>query len=249
MSDVIAILQARMSSSRLPGKVLKPILGLPMLAHQVARIKQSEKLDELIIATSNEASDQPIADFCKNAGIRCYQGNLHDVLDRFYQTALANQAKVIVRLTGDCPLIDAKIIDKAIDEHLTANNDYTTNSILPDHPTEKFTYADGLDVEVINADVLASLWKNTTEPYYREHVTSYVRTHEHAFKVGYFHHQPDISGFRLTVDEPEDFELITEVFRHFQAQGSVFSYREVIDFIAKNPKLHRLNHSHNLFHE
>ena len=249
MSDVIAILQARMSSSRLPGKVLKPILGLPMLAHQVARIKQSKRLCKLIIATSNEASDQPIADFCENAGVHCYQGSLPDVLDRFYQTAIANQAKVIVRLTGDCPLIDAEIIDEAIDIHLTAGNEYTTNSILPDHPTEKFTYADGLDVEVINVDVLASLWKNTTKSYYREHVTSYVRTHEQAFKVGYFHHQPDISAYRLTVDEPEDFELITEVFHHFQSQGSVFGYRDVIAYIAKNPKLHRLNHSHNLFHE
>lgn len=249
MTKTIAILQARMSSSRLPGKVLRPILGKPMLSHQVARIKHATSIDQLIVATSKEASDLPLVEFCKSEGIECFQGSLNDVLDRFYQTAKAYNGDTIIRLTGDCPLIDAEIIDLAVSTHLKQGNDYTTNSILPDDPNNTFTYADGLDVEVVNFDVLEAIWQSTSEPFFREHVTSYIRKNTDEFKVGYFHHSPNISDFRLTVDEPSDLDLIHEIFNYFSKQGSIFGYRDVIEHIQNNPELKQLNQSHNLFKE
>ena len=249
MPKIVAILQARMSSSRLPGKVLRPILKQPMLAHQIARINRSKYIDELVVATSNEQSDQAIVTFCKTSNIKCFQGSLPDVLDRFYQAAKEYKAHIVVRLTGDCPLNDAEIIDRAIEEHKANDNDYTTNSILSDDPNNKFTFADGLDVEVINFETLTKLWSDTSENFYREHVTSYVRLHSSEFNVGYFHHTPDISMFRLTVDEPEDFTVVTEVFKNFADLGSLFSYRDAIEFLKANPKLSQLNKPHNIFSE
>jgi len=249
MKRVTVILQARMSSSRLPGKVLMPINGIPLLARQIERVKQSKLISNIVIATSNESSDDPIETLCQQLHVSCFRGSLHDVLDRFYQAALSYPADVIVRLTGDCPLIDAAIIDNAVNKHLEGGYQYTTNSILPDDPNNTFTYADGLDVEVVDFSVLAHVWRTTTDNYYREHVTSYIRTHSDEFSVGYFHHQPCISHYRLTIDQPEDLTLIKHLFEHFDQSLPNFSYLDVIEYLDQHPELSAINAMHNIYLE
>jgi len=144
---ILAILQARTSSSRLPGKVLKPILGKPMLLLQIERVRRARKIDKLVVATSNDPSDDGIEALCKQHGIDCFRGSLNDVLDRFYRAALTYNPEHIVRLTGDCPLIDPELVDSIIDMHLEGNYDYTSNAI-------QMTFPDGLDVEILTIKVL-----------------------------------------------------------------------------------------------
>ena len=249
MKKVTVILQARMSSSRLPGKVLVPINGTPLLARQLERIKRSKLVNQIVVATSTEASDDPIELLCQELRVECYRGSLHDVLDRFYQAASNYQSDVVVRLTGDCPLIDATIIDTAVYEHLNSKNQYTSNSILPDDPEHTFSYADGLDVEVLNFETLKYVWQNTTESYYREHVTSYIRTHSEEFAIGHLHHQPSLAHYRLTVDQPEDMTLIERVFKHFDQENPDFGYLDVINYLGQHPELSAINAKHNIYIE
>ena len=163
----IAILQARVSSSRLPRKVLKILKGKPMLLHQIERVAQSKRIDQLYVATSNLAEDDEIEDLCNQNGINCFRGSLSDVLDRYYQLSSILQPSHIVRLTGDCPLIDHKIIDNVIDFHIKGNYDYTSNAQPP-------TFPDGMDVEVMRYGVLKQAWSDAKLKSQREHVTLYI---------------------------------------------------------------------------
>lgn len=239
--QVVAILQARMSSSRLSGKVLKPILDQPMLALQIQRVLNSKKIDKLVIATSEHATDDAIATLCKNLKVDCFRGSLPDVLDRFYQAATKYNAEHIVRLTGDCPLSDAEIIDKVITLHLSTQSDYTTNSILPDDPKNHITFPDGLDVEVITMQCLSKLWRDIKQESYREHVTSYVRLHPEKYTINYLHHPQDLSKHRWTVDEPQDFVLIKNIFKALYPVKPNFNCQDVVDYIERNPTLRQIN--------
>lgn len=232
--NIIVIIQARMTSSRLPGKVLKPILGKPMLAYLLERVSRCQTMTQVVVATSNQPEDDVIEMFCLDNNVDCFRGDLHDVLDRYYQAAIKYQADHVVRVTADCPLIDPTVMDEIIECHLLGQYDYTSNAIEPCYP-------DGLDVEVIKFDVLKQAWQKATMNSEREHVTQYILQNDGIYKIKSFLCPDDLSHIRLTVDEPEDFMLINKIFEELYPSTPTFSYKDVLYFLEQNPDLIQLN--------
>lgn len=224
--SVTAILQARTSSTRLPNKVLLPILGKPMLALQIERTLRANLIDTLVVATSDQAADDPIELLCDQLNVACFRGNLEDVLDRFYQAAKAYPAEHIVRMTADCPVIDPKIIDAVIELHTTSGADYSSNVLPP-------TFPDGLDVEVMRFDVLFETWQNAKLNSQREHVTPYIQESA-KFKKSNLASQEDLSEHRWTVDEAADFELITFIYESLYPKNQTFGYQDILKLLIKN---------------
>jgi spore coat polysaccharide biosynthesis protein SpsF len=203
---ILAILQARMSSSRLPGKVMKPILGMPMIGRHIERLNRCESLDRLVVATSREPSDDGLAAYAESLGVRVFRGELEDVLGRFQGAALANgPASHIVRLTADCPLAEPAVIDACVGRHLETGADYTSNTL-------ERTYPDGLDVEVMTLEALAAMTAEARDPYEREHVTPFLYRHPERFAIAQLTRTPSLAGRRWTVDTPEDFEFVSRVY-------------------------------------
>lgn len=234
---ILAILQARVSSSRLPGKVLKPLLGVPMLLRQIERLKKSRKIDRLLVATSTEPSDDPIEKLCEENGIACYRGSLNDVLDRFYQAARGFDPEHVVRLTADCPLTDAKLIDDVIGFYLDGGFDYASNAI-------QATYPDGLDMEVFSFSCLERAWREAALPSQREHVTPFIHQQPLLFKIGHYKNSSDLSHLRWTVDEPKDFELVTMVYEALYPKNPGFSTQEILQLLDQKPELVHWNTTH-----
>jgi spore coat polysaccharide biosynthesis protein SpsF len=237
MSGVVALLQARANSTRLPGKVLRPLLGMPMLARQIERVQRARCIDWLVIATSNHASDDAIADLGRLLGVEVYRGSLDDVLDRMMQAARAHDPDWIVRLTGDCPLADPVLIDAAIEIAVTGDHDYVSNALEP-------TFPDGLDVEVVRASVLETAWREAVLPSEREHVTSFVHTRPDRFRIAKLRNGEDLSALRWTVDEPADFELVEIIYQNLHAQNSAFSWLDVLALVRHEPELAIWNTRH-----
>ncbi len=231
---ILAILQARMSSTRLPNKVLKPIMGQPMLAQQIARLKQSKLIDKIIIATSIQADDDAIENLCKTLQIDCFRGDLNDVLARFYHASQAYSPEHIVRLTADCPLTDASVIDAVISTHLTQQADYTSNCQPP-------TFPDGLDVEVFSAKALAISYQQAKKPSEREHVTQFMRNHAELFTLANYQYHQDLSHLRWTVDEAQDFDFVSQVYQHLYADNPYFTMQDILALLAKKPQLSQIN--------
>jgi len=229
-----AIIQGRMGSTRLPGKVLKPILGKPMIQHQIERTLRSKKIDKLVLATSTDPSDDELERFCRKIDLPCYRGDLNDVLDRYYQAALLFNPAHLVRLTGDCPLTDPHIIDQVIDFYLAGDYDYVSNTLEP-------TFPDGLDVEIFSFSALKKAWTSAKLPSEREHVTPYIRKHEDVFSAGSFKGDQDLSSHRWTVDESRDFELVTRVYERLRPAKLFFEMEDVLDLLAKYPELMQIN--------
>ena len=224
----LAIIQARLSSSRLPGKVLKKVLGKPIILYQLERVLKSKLINKVIIATSVEKSDDDLCKLCLKNNIDFYRGSLNDVLSRFYNTYKQfGPSENIIRLTGDCPLIDPKIIDKVILKHLNSNFDYTSNTILPSWP-------DGFDVEVINSKILEVIYKNAKTPYDREHVTSYIYKNKQTFKLQNISNSKDWSKIRLTLDFKEDFELIKTIISELYPKNANFKTNDIFEFLKYN---------------
>lgn len=232
--NVMAILQARMSSSRLPGKVMKAILGKPMLELQIERLRKSVKIEKLVVATSDNPEDDPIESLCNKLGISCFRGDLNDVLDRFYQTAKIYQPENIVRLTGDCPLSDPEKIDDLIDFFMHRSLDYASNCNIPKLP-------DGLDAEIMTFNVLKRSWEQARLPSEREHVTLFIRNNEDDFKIEHIPYEMDLSHKRWTVDEPEDFLMIKKVFEALYPSNPNFDTDQIFDFLEKNPEIEKIN--------
>jgi len=198
---VLGVIQARMSSVRLPGKVLKEICGVPMLLIMMDRVLESKKLTHVIIATSRHKTDDSIEEFCKYHKFPFYRGALYDVLDRFYQVAQIYEPDHIVRMTADCPLIEPLIIDKTIDYHIRGNYDFT----------QIIDFPDGLDVEVMTEHSLIKAWKEGCSSYEREHVTPYFKFNPMLFRIGSYRNSKDLSRLKLSVDTPEDFERVSKI--------------------------------------
>ncbi len=240
---VVAIIQGRMSSSRLPGKVLKEIGGEPMLGWVVERTRRAACVDEVVVATTVEPSDDPIAGFCAGQGIACYRGDLFDVLDRFYQAAGRHRADVIVRITADCPFIDPGLIDQTVQALLGSGSadspeyDFAANR-LP--PPWKRTYPIGLDVEVCTYSALARAWKEAAQGYQREHVMPYLYEEPGRFRVRVLDWERDAGALRWTVDTPEDLILVNLVAARFPGRRD-FSWLEVLDLFEREPELARVN--------
>jgi spore coat polysaccharide biosynthesis protein SpsF len=232
---ILAILQARTSSTRLPNKVLKPIIGKPMLLRQVERIKRSRLIDKLIVATSNDESDNSIELLCRQNDLLCFRGSLNDVLDRFYNAAKPFEPDYIVRLTGDCPLADPELIDKVITFHIEGKFDYTSNALEP-------TFPDGLDVEVFYFSCLTKAYEEACLPSQREHVTPFISQQPELFNLGSYKNQDgDYSHLRWTVDEKEDFELVTRIYEALYPDNPEFTYRDIMDYIDRHTELKNFN--------
>ena len=225
---IVAIIQARMSSSRLPGKVMEDINGKPMLYHVVKRAQKAKMIHLVAIATSEHSNDDIIESFCKENNIRCFRGNLDDVLDRYYQAAIHFGALVIVRLTADCPLLDANVIDTVIRTFSEGNFDYASNVL-------ECSYPDGLDTEVLSFETLERAWREARMKSEREHVTPYIRNHPEIFRLANVSHADNISHMRWTVDEQEDLDFVRSVFK--QLMHTSFGMKEVLDLLKKHPEL------------
>lgn len=234
---IIVIIQARMSSTRLPGKVLKEIAGKPMLAWVVERARKAHTVSEVVIATTVEPSDDPIVSFCAQMGYACTRGSLEDVLDRYYQAARAYQADVVVRVTADCPLIDPAEIDHVVREYQRSGVDFAANRLPP--PFGR-TYPIGLDTEVCSFAALECAWREAKEPYQREHVMPYLYEEPGRFKVLRVDHDPDYGDLRWTVDTPQDLELVRAIFERMAGRVD-FGWLDVLELFQHEPELARLN--------
>lgn len=234
---IVAILQTRMSSTRLPGKALLPLLGESVLARQVERVRRASSIDEIVVATSLDATDGPIEQECRRIGVRCHRGSLADVLDRFRGAAEALGADHIVRLTGDCPLSDPDVIDLVVRAHLAAGADYTSNVRPPSFP-------DGLDVEVMTRGALERAWREADLPSDREHVTGYLWREPGRFRVHNVLAEVDRSDSRWTLDEPEDFAFISAVFERLYPTSPAFGWSDVLALLDAEPSLAEINAHH-----
>jgi spore coat polysaccharide biosynthesis protein SpsF len=225
----VAILQARMSSTRLPGKVLAPILGEPMLARQIERLRRCTMIDQLVLATSTDPGDDPLADLARHLALPVVRGSLSDVLDRFHQAFLAYPAEHVVRLTGDCPLADWRVIDDIVREHQSSGADYTSNCLQP-------TFPDGLDAEVMGGEVLQTAWREATRPVEREHVTYFIHQNPARFVLRNVAHATDLSGLRWTVDEPADLAFVQAVYSALYPNNPDFAMVDVLEWVANHPE-------------
>lgn len=235
--QIIGIIQARMDSSRFPGKVLEEIDGRPMLGWVIERASRSQLLNGIAIATTTDNSDDAIVKYCQDNGYQCFRGSIYDVLDRYYQAALHFKAHVIVRLTADCPFIDPVEIDRVINLLLTADIDFATNR-LP--PPAKRTFPIGLDTEVCTFSALQRAWQEADMPHQREHVMPYLYDQNNHFRIKVLNHDPDFGHIRITVDTAKDLELIRQIKSYFPNRDD-FSWKEIVDVLQNNPNLTAIN--------
>lgn len=229
---VVALVQARMGSTRLPNKVMKLVGGVPMIELLLVRLSRATEVDQIVVATSTDVRNQPLVSYLQARGYACEQGSENDVLDRFVHAARAHHADVVVRITGDCPLVSAALVDECIRRFKIAGVDYFSNVSPP-------TYPDGLDIEVCSLQALEQAWRETTKPDDREHVTSYLRESGH-FKTACMSHTQDLSSLRWTVDEPADFEVIEKVFEHFHPRVD-FTWEDVLQLQHQKPEIFSVN--------
>jgi spore coat polysaccharide biosynthesis protein SpsF len=231
-AKVVAIIQARMSSSRLTGKVLLPLQGKPVLAHVVERINACQTVDQIIVATSEDQSDDVIQHWCEQAACLVYRGSLHDVLDRYYQTALAHRADVIVRITADCPVIDPTIVDEVVKGFLYGGYDFY--GLAGEFP-------DGLDCTVFAFTALQRAWQEATLASDREHVGPYIEKHPELFKNGGLQKFIGLSLHRWTLDEPDDYTFLQAVFARLYEYKDLFLATDILTLLANEPHLMTIN--------
>lgn len=231
-ADRVAIVQARMGSNRFPGKVLTALAGKPMLQHVLDRLERCEEIDQVIVATSNEPSDDALAKYVQSHGVSVYRGDQNDVLDRYYQAAKQNGAKTIVRVTADCPLLDPKVIDKAVTEFSKNKVDYATNTL-------HYTYPEGMDVEVFSFSALEKAWKEAKDVLEREHVTLFIRRDSQFRKHNVERDSKDVGHmpFNLSVDRPEDLKLIESILKQFPDEELTYYHENIIKLLQENPTL------------
>lgn len=231
---VVAIIQARMSSSRLPGKVMMKIAGMPMLWHIIYRLKRADLIDDVAVATTDRETDAPVVKLVEDSGAGVYSGSEEDVLDRYYQAAKKFAADVVVRITADCPLIDPRVADRVVRRYLAGDCDYAANTI-------RYTYPDGLDVEVFSYAVLEIAWREARWASEREHVTPYIRKKAARFRLASVENEVDLSSLRWSVDEKEDLEFVRQVYEHLYKKGRVFYMEDVLELLGKYPDLKLIN--------
>ena len=224
---IVAVVQARMGSTRLPNKVMKSIGGVPMIELLLKRLSWSVQINQIVVATTEDVRNKPLFDHVTDLGYICYRGSENDVLDRYLQSAKMANADVVVRITGDCPLVDPVLVDEVIFGFKSSGVDYYSNLSPPSYP-------DGLDIEVFTFAALARAASKTDVPFDREHVTPYFRESKQ-FNVASIQHKEDLSGLRWTVDEPADFEVVAAVFSHF-APDIHFSWQKVLDLQRSHPQ-------------
>ena len=236
--NIIAIVQARTGSTRLPGKVLKKILNKPMLLLMLERLSKSILINKIVVATTQKKEDDIIEDLVTSEGIDVFRGSELDCLDRYYQTAKYYDAQIILKITSDCPLIDPKLVDKIIQFFLDNEDlDYASNVRPP-------TFPDGLDVEIFTFDALENAWRNSKDPIDREHTTTFIHSQPEKFKIGNYFMPKNKNLFlsqRWTVDYPEDFEFVKTVFENLYFKKEVFLMDDILAFLKKYPDVWKIN--------
>jgi spore coat polysaccharide biosynthesis protein SpsF len=234
MSRTIAIVQARSRSSRLPGKSLADIEGKPLIQHVIERSARASRVDEIVLATTVDSSDDELAAAVSALGYRCVRGSELDVLDRFALAAREAQADIIVRVTADDPLKDPAVIDRVIAEFHANHADYASNTIKP-------TFPEGVDIEVFSHAALENAWRNATLPSEREHVTPYIWSRPSEFCLVNVTHSEDLSSLRWTVDHPQDLEFVRSVYRHLYRVNPGFLMEDVLQLLRHEPSLAGIN--------
>jgi spore coat polysaccharide biosynthesis protein SpsF len=237
--NVVAIVQARMASSRLPGKVLQEMGHLPVLGWVVHRARRAELINRVVVATTTDPSDDPVAEYCLANEIAMSRGSMHDVLDRYYQSAKHFKADIVVRLTGDCPLIDPQMLDDNLGEFMSAEPplDFAANRLPPPYTR---TIPIGLDAEYCTFEALEFAWKVAGEKHQREHVMPYFYENPDKFNIRHITHEPDYGEYRWTVDTPEDLELLRKIAAYFPGRDD-FSWLDVLEVVQAHPELAKLN--------
>jgi spore coat polysaccharide biosynthesis protein SpsF len=230
---IVTIVQARMGSTRLPGKVMLDLVGSTVLGRVVQRLRRAESTGELVIATTSDPADDVIVNECDRLGVNVFRGEEDDVLDRYYFAARAFDADVIVRITSDCPLIEPEISDATIHAFLQRRPDYASNTL-------QRTFPRGMDTEVISAQALADTWKAAKQPYQRSHVTAYIYENPRKFDLLSFAGDVDYSSQRWTLDTPEDLRFIRAVYEHMENPDN-FNWRDVLLLLEEKPELLELN--------
>lgn len=229
----LLIIQARMGSSRMSGKVLKELCGKPMLQHIVERTMKSKNVDHVMVATTVAKADQRVAEFCHAISVDCFRGDENDVLDRYYQAAQKYHPENVVRITADCPLIDPMVIDEVIDVHIRGDYDYTSNTLVE-------TYPDGLDTEVFKFFALQEAWEKAVLSSEREHVTPYIKF-KGDFKRFSVMLEESLADKRWTVDVEEDFKMIEQIYLALYDEGKIFLMNDVLNYLKKNPQIEEIN--------
>ena len=233
MTATLAIIQARTGSSRLPGKVLKPILGQPMILHQLERVRRCRSLDQIVLATSEHSSDDDLARTVEAAGYTVFRGDLNDVLLRFSSCSRTYPADTVVRLTGDCPLSDPELIDEVVEAFHSDGWDYLSNSA----DEQALTVPDGCDVEVFHRHLLEQAVQEARLPSEREHVTPWMRRPELPIKAEHYRHRQPRPFFRLTVDDLQDFVVVEAILQALYPEDPAFGIDRAIAFLQHHPDL------------
>ncbi len=232
----VIITQARMTSTRLPGKVMKKVLGKPLLEYHIERLKRVRTADEIIVATTGNDVDDVIVTLAREQNIGYYRGSEEDVLLRYYEAAKEAEADVVVRVTSDCPLIDPEIVDLIIKfyQDNIEHYDYVSNTL-------RRTYPRGMDTEVFGVGVLNDVHERAKSPVEREHVTRYIYAHPELYRLGCILHEEDLSGHRWTVDTEEDFRLIRNIIEELYPEKPCFSMSDCLDLLQKHPEWVQIN--------
>jgi spore coat polysaccharide biosynthesis protein SpsF len=235
---VVAIIQARMGSTRLPGKVLEKVNGVPLLKIMLDRVALSKRINQVVIATSTLANDDQIVEFCRNEGVEVFRGSEEDVLSRYFECATEYGATTVVRLTSDCPLIDPDVIDDVVKLFESSGVDFAANTLPPD----KTTFPDGSDVEVFSYSALSRANREAEELSHREHVTCYFwRDPTLNFKIQQLQNSDDWSKYRFTVDYPEDLEVIKQILTNQSKSKYTLGLAEIVKFLEDRPEVYDLN--------
>jgi len=235
-TKTVIIVQARMTSTRLPGKILKQVLGKPLLQYQIERLQGVKLADEIVIATTTNETDAPIVNLCDRLSVAYFRGSEADVLERYYQAAVAHRAKVVVRVTSDCPLIDPQVVDRVIDYYLKnySQYDYVSNCL-------ERTYPRGMDTEVFSFSVLQEAFGRAAAQADREHVTSFFYRQPERYRLGHVLYFQDCSHHRWTVDTAEDFELIQNIIKAVYPSLPNFTLEDCLRLLEERPEWYLIN--------
>ncbi|MBP9853721.1 MAG: glycosyltransferase family protein [Candidatus Omnitrophica bacterium] len=229
-----AIIQARMGSTRLPGKGMKMIMGKPIIYFVVERVRRAKNIDKVIVAAPSSANNDSMCEYVKSLGIDVFRGSENDVLDRYYQAAKLYQADEVIRLTADCPLLDPQVIDQVVNYFKEQNVDYCSN-------ITKRTFPDGQDVEICRFSVLEDAWKKATDTADREHVTKYIRL-SGKYTIANFSQDENLGDLRWTLDYQEDLEFVTRIIEGlYPLKGITFTMQDILTFLKQHPEIEEIN--------
>lgn len=233
----VIIVQARMASTRLPGKILKTVLDKTLLEYQLERLRRVKLADQIVIATTDHGAEQPIVDLCRNLGVDYFRGSESDVLGRYYGAATEYQADTVVRITSDCPLIDPAVVDRVIEFYLKNRDkyDYVSNTF------PQLTYPRGMDTEVFSYQALQEANQEASDPVEREHVTIFIKRRPERFRIKNLPYHMDVSQFRWTVDTPEDFKLIERLIKELYPTKPEFTMENCLQLMINHPEWAGIN--------